>query len=179
MASSDWPDYTHGVVLSDGSVTDCPDWQEQVVGPGGVPISGGGITVLGSLGGTGVPVPISGSGSVTTTSVACSNAAAGYAMASWLVVFDWACSSLDGYIGGNLSGDYASVGANLSCNLVDQILPNEVASSTQSYLQSCGLIYLTNAAAVINVSLFWGDLNSGSTYELGGGGFATFMVWAP
>ena len=44
--SLDWPDYTHGVVLSDGSVTDCPDWQEQVVGPGGVPVGGGGATYL-------------------------------------------------------------------------------------------------------------------------------------
>jgi hypothetical protein len=44
--SLDWPDYTHGVVLTDGSVTDCPDWQEQVVGPGGVPVGGGGATYL-------------------------------------------------------------------------------------------------------------------------------------
>lgn len=42
MASSDWPDYTHGVVLSSGGpVTDCPDWQEQVVAPGGGPVGGG------------------------------------------------------------------------------------------------------------------------------------------
>ena len=34
---SDCPDYTHAVVLTSASnpIVDCPDWQEQVVAPGG------------------------------------------------------------------------------------------------------------------------------------------------
>lgn len=52
MASSDWPDYTHGVVLSTGgSVTDCPDWQEQVVAPGGGAIGGGVANYVDYVGG--------------------------------------------------------------------------------------------------------------------------------
>ena len=78
MASSDWPDYTHGVVLSSGAVTDCPDWQEQVVAPGGGPIGGGGITVLGAVAGF-LVTGVSGSGSAVLGTVTCTNAAAGYA----------------------------------------------------------------------------------------------------
>lgn len=41
MSQYDCPDYEHIVTIVTGSgVTDCPDWQEQVVGPGGGTIPG-------------------------------------------------------------------------------------------------------------------------------------------
>ena len=43
---SDCPDYTHAVVLTSASnpIVDCPDWQEQVVAPGGGPVGSGALS---------------------------------------------------------------------------------------------------------------------------------------
>lgn len=42
MSTFDSPDYQNVVTLSSGPVSDAPDWQEVIVGPGGAPIGGGG-----------------------------------------------------------------------------------------------------------------------------------------
>lgn len=69
MSTFDCEDWEHVVTLvKAGGEVDCPDWQEQVVGPSGVPITGP-TGPTGPTGGTGPTGPTGGGGGLSTTNM--------------------------------------------------------------------------------------------------------------
>lgn len=176
MASSDWPDYTHGVVLSDGSVTDCPDWQEQVVGPGGVPISGGGgLSVIGQAS-YGQSSAISGNGSATVVAMTCTNAAAGYALLSVGLFFVYTGTLNGNGVAALLSGDFATTGSNIGFGPDLDDTPGVAVTNREVSLTFSGPVYLTQAAAVITLEAIWDAISTGYYAGMPGIGGVVMMA---
>lgn len=174
MASSDWPDYTHGVVLTDGTVTDCPDWQQQVVGPGGVPVGGGGITILST---TNVPssTSFSGTGTITLASVTLANAAAGWIRAAFYLPVTF---SMPAGIGNGIVVTVASTHLAagppyvLPGSYVDR--PGVAVTIRADQAVWDGPIYLFQANDTVDLSMFYLGISTGASY--GSGGLTSAML---
>ena len=185
MASSDWPDYTHGVVLSDGSVTDCPDWQEQVVGPGGTPISGGGgLTLLGAIS-IASSTSFAYSGELILGSVTLVNTAGQVVLMFLVVEVDWA----DSYYG---TGDGVTASLQITTGrgaggmfCAAQDVPGlpigTVVAARQPVLIASAPVQLTNANATVTLQFFHEGANiSGTVSPIGTGGSTAYgaMIYA-
>jgi hypothetical protein len=166
-------------VLTDGTVTDCPDWQEQVVGPGGTPIGGGGITVLGQLklttGGTFTGGPaIAGVGSVT-----CSNTAAGYAMLAFALNVALKSPSSNGSAVVSVTGDLTESGTPQGMAPQAELFAQTNAVLIGGVCSFCGLVYLSQAAAVLELQLFYVAVTNGTYNSIYSGPGTAMMIWTP
>lgn len=179
MASSDWPDYTHGVVLTDGTVTDCPDWQEQVVGPGGVPVGGGGITVLGAAAGPASPVSLTGGGTANVAAVTCSNTAPGYAMLSFEFEVIWASATRNAAQVATVTGDLTTTGTPAGLTPVSLDGAQASSGTTAWWPTWSGLVYLSQAAAALTLVLQFELLLTGSNYSALASNAYALMIWTP
>ena len=159
-------------------MTDCPDWQEQVVAPGGGSI-GGGITVLGSSNSPSGFVNLTGTGNSTAATATCTNAAAGYAMLAFGLNVVWeatvAASVTNVLAGGDIT--YVGPGPGMFPVWSDtQVAINEGHSCQAAW---CGLVYLSQAAAVVDLVVQYSNWKAGSFYINPGTVAPSLMIWTP
>lgn len=157
-------------------MTDCPDWQEQVVAPGGGPI-GGGLTVLASKalpGSTG----FSGTGTITLTTVTLTNAAVGWVRAAfWLpMIYSTPSAESNGvivYLGGAVLFSPPPLYPG------PQYTDNPGCAVTTKVVDAYwdGPVYLSTPNAVVDLYLGYQAIGAGSTYGTGGTKLAMLLIY--
>lgn len=176
MASSDWPDYTHAVVLTSAGnpVTDCPDWQEQVVAPGGDAIATGSILGVATLNAI---TPIAGSGTSNVVALTCTNTAPGWANLAFALDLHYSTSGPSGGVLLYVTGDLTYVGAPYGFQPWCNDVPGVTVAGRFPQANWAGPVYLSTPDAVLTLVLSLNLVTSGSYQPVVYGPGNVMTVW--
>lgn len=158
------PDYQRVFTLVPPSMTHgAPDWQRTAVGPGGAPVSG--ITLLGQL--VAPTAAFIRNGVLDVGTVTLTNTEAGYAMLAFALQCEYSITTVPGegftlLAGGDLTSYVSAVDPQIFVN------PGVIVTNAVVTVNWCGLVYLTNAAAFIELALSASDNCTGTAIAAGG-----------